>query len=232
MNVFKKMKFGVVALSLATFITACSSDDDASVTPNQGNLKIAAKANYDNVQNRAGENVSLAAFRVNFHEIELELADDFYDSDDDIELKGPFEIDLLSKNSIELVDIQIPNGIYEEIEFEFEKSKNPDSPLFGKSMELTGEINGKAFVFWHDFEEEIEIDYEDSAHNLVIDNNSKEVVINFDLNAVLDMVDLSNATDDDGDGLITISPTDEDGNNALAQVLKEAIKKQIDLMEN
>ena len=232
MNVLKKMKFGVVALSLATVFTACSSDDDVTTTPNQGHLKIAAQANYENALNRAVDNVSLEEFWVNFTEIELEQGDGFYDSDDDIELKGPFEIDLLSGNSIQLVDVEIPNGIYEEIEFEFEKGKNSESVLFGKSMELTGEINGQAFVFWHDFEDDIEIDYEDQSQNLVIDNNTKEVVINFDLNAVLDMIDLSTATDNDGDGLITISPNDMDGNNGLAEVLKEAIKSQIDLMED
>lgn len=232
MNVLKKMKFGVVALSLATVFTACSSDDDATTNPDQGHLKIAAKASYENALNRAGDNVSLSEFWVNFTEIELEIEEGFYDSDDDIELKGPFEIDLLSGNSIQLVDIEIPNGIYEEIEFEFEKSKNSESILFGKSMELTGEINGQAFVFSHDFEDEIEIDYEDTNQSLVIDNNTKEVVINFNLNAVLDMVDLSTATDDDGDGVITISPTDMDGNNDLAEVLKQAIKTQIELMED
>lgn len=232
MNVLKKMKFGVVALSLATVFTACSSDDDATTNPDQGHLKIAAKASYENALNRAVDNVSLAEFWVNFTEIELERDEGFYDSEDDIELQGPFEINLLSGNSIQLVDIKIPNGIYEEIEFEFAKSKNSESILFGKSMELTGEINGQAFVFSHDFEDEIEIDYEDSNQSLVIDNNTKEVIINFDLNAVLDMVDLSTATDDDGDGLITISPTDMDGNNELAEVLKQAIKTQIELMED
>lgn len=233
MNVFKKIKFGAVAMSLAMVFSACSSDDDAVITPDdKGHLKIAAKASYEEALSRGVENVTLSQFWINFKEIELELADGYYDSDDDIELEGPFEIDLLSANSIQLVDIEIPNGVYEEIEFEFDKSENPDSPLFGKSMELTGEINGQPFIFWHDFEEEIEIDYEDSGQNLVINNDTKEVVINFDLNAVMAMVDLSTATDGDGDGVITISPNDDDGNNDLAEALKQAIKVQIDLMDD
>lgn len=232
MNVLKKMKFGVVALSLATAFTSCSSDDDVTTAPDQGRLKIVAKAGYEPTVNRAVNNLSLSSFLVNFKEIELELQDDFYDSDDDIELKGPFEIDLLSGNNIELIDIEIPNGVYEEIEFEFDKSENSSSDLLGKSMQLTGEINGQAFVFWHDFEDDIEIDYEDSGKNLTIDNDTKEIFINFDLNAVLDMVDLSTATDNDGDGLITISPQDVDGNNNLAEALKEAFKVQIELMDD
>lgn len=232
MNAIKKLKFGVVALSLATVFTACSSDDDAAPATDKGALKIMANASYENALSRAGDNVNLTKFLVNFKEIELELQDDFYNSEDDIELKGPWEIDLLSANFISLVDIEIPNGIYEEIEFEFDQSENTESELFGKSMKLTGEINGTPFIFWHDFDEEIEIDYEDSGRNLVIDNNSQEVVINFNLSAAIDMVDLSTATDNDGDGVIMISPTDEDGNNSLAEKLKQAIEAQIELMDD
>ena len=231
MNVIKTMKFGAVALSLAFAFTSCSSDDDAPAS-DRGTLKIAAKANYTNAPSRAGDNVSLTKFLVNFKEIELELKEGYYTSDDDIKLKGPFEIDLLSESLLTLVTVQIPNGVYEEIEFEFDKSKNPNSELFGKSMKMTGEINGKPFIFWHDFEDEIEIDFEDSGRNLVIDNNTSEVVINFNLNAVMSMVDLSTATDDDGDGVIMISPTDEDGNHDLAKKLKQAIKAQIELMDD
>lgn len=242
----RKLKFGAFALSLAFVFTACSNDDDAA-TPaaNKGSLKIAAKANYDNSANRIAETVSLNSFIINFKEIELEFQEEdidddlnvngYYDSDDDIELEGPFEIDLLSANNIPLVNIEIPNGVYEEIEFEFDKSENPESDLFGKSMEMKGEINGVPFVFWHDFEEEIEIDYEDLNESLVINNNVIEVVINFDLSAVVGAtgtVDLSMASDNDGDGLITISPQDQDGNQALAEALKEAIKNQIDLMDD
>lgn len=233
MSVLKKIKFSIVALSLTMVFSACSSDDDATTVPGQGNLKIAAKASYGNSLSRGiDDNVTLTKFLINFKEIELELQEGFYDSDDDVELKGPFEIDLLSGNSIQLIDIKIPNGIYEEIEFEFDKSEKSTSELFGKSMKLTGEINGQPFEFWHDFEEEIEVDYEDSNQKLVIDDNTKEVIIDFDLNAVLAMVDLSTATDNDGDGLITISPKDLDGNNALAAALKKAIKEQIELMDD
>src|SRR5690606_18337325 len=150
MDILKKMKFGVAVMSIATAFMACSSDDDVTLTPDQGRLKIMAKAGYEPTANRAVNNLILTNFLVNFKEIELELQDNFYDSDDDVELKGPFEIDLLSGNSIELVDIKIPNGIYEEIEFEFDKSEKSSSNLFGRSMQLTGEINGQAFVFWHD----------------------------------------------------------------------------------
>lgn len=219
-------------MSLAFVFTACSSDDDAKNASTTGTLKISANANYENAPSRSAGNVSLEKFIVNFKEIELELKDGFYNSDDDIELEGPFEIDLLSGNNIQLVNINIPNGIYDEIEFEFDKSEDPNSELLGKSMKMTGEINGKPFMFWHDFDDEIEIDYEDSDKNLVIDNNTQEVIINFNLNSVIAMVDLSKATDNDEDGIIVISPKDEDGNRDLAKKLKQAFKAQIELMDD
>src|SRR5690606_6660397 len=156
-----------------------------------------------------------------FKEIDLELLAGFYASDDDIALKGPFKTDLVSGNSIQSLDIELPNGVKEEIYFEFDTSENQTTDVFGRGLLWTGEINGQSFVFWHDFEDEIEIDYEDSDQNLIINNDTKEVVINFDINAVLSMVDLSTATDGDGDGVITISPEDMDGNNDLAEALKE-----------
>ena len=232
MNVIRKMKFGAFALSMSLVFAACSSDDDVKDSSTTGNLKMAATASYTNEINRAEDNVSLEKFIVNFKEIELEFQDDFYNSKDEIELKGPLEIDLLSGKLISLINIEIPNGIYEEIEFEFDKSENSKSEMFGKSMKMTGAINGVPFEFWHDFDEEIEIDFEDSNKNLVINNNTSEVIINFNLNTVVDMVDFSKATDNDGDGVITISPQDLDGNNALAQQLKDAIKAHIDLMDD
>lgn len=89
-------------------------------------------------------------------------------------------------------------------------------------------------LFWHDFDEEIEIDFEDSAQNFIINNDENMLVINFDLTGIIgsnELVDLTTAVDGNGDGVITISPEDEDGNQQLAEQMKEAIKSQIELLE-
>ncbi|TQD37667.1 DUF4382 domain-containing protein [Haloflavibacter putidus] len=253
MNLMKKFKFGAYALSFATIFAACSDDDDAVTPPSnneQGEMTIAAKATYNaNTSGKLAETTTVNSFWVNFKEIQLELQevedeneeewDDngFYDSDDDIELQGPFELDLLADNPIQLVNLEVPNGVYEEIEFEFEKSTNQDSDLFNQSIRMTGEIDGTPFVFWHDFEEEIEIDFEDTNQNITINNDQNTVVINFDLTGIVGAagsVDLSTALDGNNDGEIVISPEegeDTDGNQLLAGALKEAIKAQIELME-
>ncbi len=242
MRLVSNLKLAGMALALGGILTACSSDDDAAQNTNQGQLKIKSTASYSGETARNANAVVLSSFMVNFKEIELEYAEEdsngvdlYFDSEDEVELRGPFEVDLLAQNSVSLATVNVPNGEYEEVEFEFDKSEDSNSALFGKSMQLEGSINGTPFVFWHDFDEEIEVDYEDQGTNLVIDGNSSELVINFDLDAVVGingLVDLSIATDLDGDGTITISPEDQDGNQALAAALKSAIKAQIELMDD
>ncbi|TXK74500.1 DUF4382 domain-containing protein [Mesonia sp. HuA40] len=242
MRLVSNLKLAGMALALGGVLTACSSDDDGVKNANEGQLTIKSTANYSGETARNANGVVLNSFMVNFKEIELEYAegdsngsDLYFDSEDEVELRGPFEVDLLAQNSVSLTTVNVPNGVYEEVEFEFDKSEDNNSALFGKSMQLEGSINGTPFVFWHDFDEEIEVDYEDQGTNLVIDGNSSELVINFDLDAVVGingLVDLSIATDLDGDGTITISPQDQDGNQALAAALKSAIEAQIELMDD
>ena len=241
----KNLKLSLFALGMASVFVACSDDDPTpDLTDGYGRLGISARASYTPLKPGDGAQqstvVELSSFRVNFTEIELEYDDiigddNFYGSDDEIELKGPFELELLSATPIHFVDIQLPNGKLEEIEFEFDKSKNPQSELFKQSMRMEGTINGVPFVFWHDFEEEIEVEFEDGQSPIVILNDENGLVINFDLNAVLNAtpsVDLSLAVDGNDDGVIEISPMDEDGNRALAEAMKQAIKAQIDLLDD
>jgi hypothetical protein len=45
-------------------------------------------------------------------------------------------------------------------------------------------------------------------------------------------IDLSSTTDGNGDGIIEISPNDTDGNNALANTIKNLTKEGIDLLDD
>ncbi|PJX23661.1 hypothetical protein CAP47_05375 [Psychroflexus sp. S27] len=153
-------------------------------------------------------------------------------SQDDLELAGPFELDL-SQGEVTVADVEIPVGVYEEVEFEMDINKEPASDLYQKSIMITGSISGKPFTFYHTFEEEFEIDYEDAGQNLVIEEGGDAtVVFNFDLQAVVNTVDLSSAQDLNNDGQIDISPIDEDGNNALAHQIKNAIVEYAELLDD
>ncbi|MFA9187753.1 hypothetical protein AAGV33_05820 [Flavobacterium sp. FBOR7N2.3] len=233
----KNLLLAILGLSLCT--VSCSNDD----TKNEGeNVKLIAKSTYGSnsvktAKTTAKNNstVEVTSFKINIKEIEFEMDDDFssgdgfYDDDDDIELKGPFELSILG-GATEIVGLNIPNGVYEEVEFKIHKSNNSSSDMFNKSIKMEGTINAVPFIFWHNVEEDFEIDYEDTNQQLVVTENAKvNVVFDFDLNAVLANVDLSSAVDGNKDGIIEISPNDPDGNRSLANKIKDKIKDFCDL---
>ena len=239
-------------------LTSCSDNDSNN---NDGRLTLNAKATFNGNVNRmiqgrnANAEIGITKFNMNIKEIELEFDDDYYDDDndssdddggsygdddgyygydDEIELSGPFELDLLS-GSFSFVTIDVPNAVFEEIEFDFDRNNNSQSDLFGKTVLMEGTIDGVPFVFWHDFEEDFELDFDDNNNDIVINNNASEITITFNLDFILGAstgVDLSNAQDGNGDGIITISPNDNDGNQSLAHQLKEKIKDYADLLDD
>ena len=247
---------GLLSLSL---LTACSDDNDSG---SNGKLSISASASFTGTTAKSGSakmvnaSVDVTEFRVNLKEFELEADfeemememesesemenddswddDGYYDYEDEIELEGPFELDLM-EGQVTFINASIPEGIFEEIEFKFGKSKDPDSELFDKSILIKGTIDGTPFVFWHDFEDEVELDYEDSAVDIAISNTPEGVVIDFDLAQVFSAavgVDLTGAKDGNEDGTIEISPSDPDGNNDLAQAIRNRIKEEMDLLDD
>mgnify|MGYP001362419331 CR=1 FL=1 len=242
----KNMKTFVALFALLAVMASCSNDSGSA----DSSMKILARGVYNPAaanRNANGvtlnSNVVLSSFKINLKEIEFEFAegydddngdddsyddDGFYNGDDEFELNGPFELDLLNQNAV-VTTVTIPNGTYEEVEFKLHRNTNSNSPMFNKSIEITGTINGTPFVFWHNVDEDFEIDYEDANQNLVVSNNSYDIVFNFDLNQVLSMVDLSGAVDGDGDGVIEIGPNDTDGNQALANLIANSIEDSCDL---
>lgn len=229
-------------------IMSCSNND-----PISGNLAISAKATMINSSNKSftiknsNSQVQISDFLMNIKEFELEMDDNeqdddneqwdddgFYDYDDDLELKGPFELDLMS-GQITFLSVDMPNGVYEELEFKFDKSTDANSDLFGKSILMKGTINDTPFIYWHDFDDEIEIDFEEPQFDIVIQNDANSIIIDFDLSLLFygaSAIDLSQATDENGDGTIEISPYDNDGNNELAHQIKNKLKTLIDLLDD
>ncbi|MBL4756041.1 MAG: hypothetical protein JKY52_20910 [Flavobacteriales bacterium] len=60
------------------------------------------------------------------------------------------------------------------------------------------------------------------------------ISINFDIDAFISSVhaiDLTQARDEDRDGLIEINPDNDDGNKEIAEQVKENIKAAADLVE-
>lgn len=253
-----KALLGILFLILI-IASCSNDDSSSNNGSNQLRIKASAvytpTANRSANGAAINEDVVLTSFKINIREIEFEFAEDYYDDndndddddndgyddddnsydddgfygdDDEFELAGPFELDLLNQNSV-VTTVSIPNGIYEEVEFKLDRNVDSASEMYNKSIEIKGTIGGTPFVFWHNVEEDFEIDYEDDNQNLVVNNGAYELVFNFDLNQVLSQVDISNATDGDGDGVIEIGPNDTDGNQSLANAIKNKIKDSCEL---
>lgn len=259
MKMLKTLKRTAYALMALFLFTNCS--DDSTDGPN-GQLRLSARATFagsttakSTTAKTITEDLEITEFLVNIREFELELDDDdfesyeddsleedddlwdddgFLDSEDEIELQGPFELDLL-EGQITFINTEVPNGRFEELEFEFDASTDPQSDLFGKSILIRGTYQDTPFVFWHDFEEELELDFDDPSLDIVISGDAESLVIDFDLSLLFNSsfgIDLSGAQDGNGDGIIEISPSDTDGNNELAARIKERIKDVIDLLDD
>lgn len=223
--------------TVAAFLMSCSNDE---VSPT-GSVSIKATASTATAANgRYASTVQLTDFKINMKEIEFEIDDDKAEeiTFKDLKLKGPFEIDLLN-NSTSLTETlgisELPNGRYEEIEFKIGKGTVTGNSMYGKSIYAAGTINGKNFAFWHDLDEDFEVDYADANNDLTVNGEDMSVQINFNLGMAFNnqLVDLSTAVDTNGDGLIEIEPKGErDNNKELANDLKQLIKDLADLTEH
>jgi len=228
-------------LTLALISYSCSNDETNS---NVGKLNISAKSSLTNLTGKSSSTNKMAGdividdFRMNLSKFELELDvedenyqddqneqwddDGYYDYEDEIELMGP-------------LNVAVPVGNYDELKFKFDVSTDPSSDLLNKSILIQGTINGTPFIFWHNFDDEVEVDFEDTQFDISVTQNSQGIVVAFDLGQILDSVngvDLTLATDGNQDGTIEISPEDSDGNNALAEAIRNKIKEYVNLLDD
>ncbi|MGI6572943.1 MAG: hypothetical protein ACOX19_05935 [Fermentimonas sp.] len=143
-------------------------------------------------------NIQVTDFILNIGEIEFEFDDDYdddddcnpflvfngtYDGDDELELKGPFEITLISNGELNtnmvIKGIQLPMAAYSGVEFEMKKSKDKTSVMYGKSILIKGTIGDIPFEFASDKSFDFEIEYPDNKPFVVGEN--EDLVISFDL---------------------------------------------------
>ncbi len=237
----KQITLALVALSLV--LASCSSKSSVNGTVA---VKMAASTASGSTTSggrmatdpsgRTQGVIVLTSVKMNFRDIKFEVDEDHKKSKadstyEDIKLKGPFLFELLSANTFVLQtisSISVPNGNYKEIKFKFAKVVSNDA-MNGKSILISGTVNGKAFEFWSNTQESLEIDFSDKAKNVIVNNNDLAITIKMGLDKML--VLLQNAinsglSDKDNDGKIEIDPLDSDGNLNLHGAIKSALKEE------
>ena len=234
----------VVILSLLAIFSSCSKDDDE--VKNKTAIKFQATyptSKSADLKSTLVDGIALESFKINISEIEIEFDenDPMFATDSiatDYELKGPFEIDLMKdgKTLGETIvkNVNLPLAAYDEIEFEFDKNNNKGSEMYGKSVIITGSIDGKPFTFWSDEEMELEIEFDELV--TLEDASSALLTVSFDLNALfnpaLGGIDITSAKDGNEDGKIEINPRDPDGNKELAKRIYKKLEQIIEAFED
>jgi len=213
------MKKTVITLFLFLFILSCEKIDDNAIVAVDFNSKIQT-LKYKEVRPSVG--VSISDFQVCLSNLDFNKNLTNLEWKD-IELKGPYILDLLDykktlKSNIGF--IKMKKGIYKSIGMYF--FFNESNPL-QKSIYLSGTIDDVPFEFWHNTTEKFKII---NNSGVLIDCQPKDIVISFDIDKFLNSVNNINLNinlDNNNDGLIKINPDDDDGNSYIADLIKENI---------
>lgn len=113
-----------------------------------------------------------------------------------------------------------PNGNYTEITFKLYQNKSASSGSFArdKSLYLLGTFSGKPVRLWLTGEETIRA-AADTPNGYEISTNS-DLLLRFNLEKLLENIDLEDARDGNRDGFIDIGPNNVDGNADLHSSLR------------
>ena len=189
------------------------------------------------VSAKANANVLFTDFKISIRDVVFKNDDDPNSSldTDEIQFRGPYQIDLLNGADALTQTIgttPVPDGMYKELRFKFHKDEAlpVSDDLYDKSIYIEGTIDGKPFVFGHDTSENLDLGRSTGVQ--VIDG-VVEFTVTFDMSqflSSLNTIDLSMAVDGNEDGVIEILPNDQDGNQDIADALKENIKATADII--
>ncbi len=228
-------------LSLALVIASCSSDS------NEGKIQLKFSAvngtgttgKSSLLTAKGNENVVFTNFKISIRDVVFKNDDDPNSSldTDEIRFRGPYRIDLLNGADALTQTIGtaiVPDGLYKEVRFKFHKDEEAPvtDELFDKSILIEGTIDGIPFVFWHDTTENMDVGRStgvqvvDGTVNFTVHFNMAQFLSSFN------QIDLSLATDNNQDGIIEIYPNDADGNQDIADKLKDNIKATADIIDN
>lgn len=238
-------KIFALLLALPVLFMACENDTAQEFDSAKVALQFRAVNDTDMRSAVEGESrallfdelVNVTFFKVNVGEIEFDFDDDFddddrmvsmygvtYSSDDDIELKGPFDVDLVANGTLQvetlLAGLELPNTNFEEIEFELQKNSDESSSMYQQTIRIEGEIEGTPFIFASDKEFDFEIEFDEPF----VPGEEPGVIVDFYVNRLftqsLSGIDFTQAVPDD-DGIIRIFYYEDDDLSVNYQLGKQ-----------
>ena len=238
----KKNLISVFAALLGIVVVSCDSSDPEPTIDTEKRVTVKGKSTIG-AASAGGRvaSVDVTKFMVNIEDLELKIdeLDERSASESthsEAEFSGPFIVDLLTDAlGSDFTSAEIPVGTYDELEFDLTPSRDASSDLDGKSVLMEGSIERVPFVFWTDEEESFEINFSGGGGDLVVENTGFVLFVDFNLDALFGAngtIDLSQAQDGNGDGVIEISPDDTDGNNILAVKILSELEEATELDED
>jgi hypothetical protein len=242
-----------LALAMGLVFSSCSNEDEQSITDPQTKAKLSATATSPSSSNSENSRVVIGGMTVsNFYVGTQNVEMKYYAKADllagislgNLQLKSNTSASLQSssssKKTLTLVSSgnsqfsvigegNTPEGNYKEVTFKLFKNTegNANSPMFQKSLMITGEVNGKITTFWTESEKVIRAASESST-GVQLDNNT-EMVLVFELEKLFSGVDFKTALDANQDGRIEISPNSPDGNLVLFNRIESNLESAVSL---
>ncbi|HLW21231.1 MAG TPA: hypothetical protein VKX33_12955 [Cyclobacteriaceae bacterium] len=123
---------------------------------------------------------------------------------------------------------ETPRGIYNEIKFNLNKISETSGheATSGKSLFLSGLVDGKTVQIWFDSEETISVPAKSSEGYEI--SGPTSFLIKFNLDRILANVNFNNATDFDKNGIIEIGPNNIEANGSIYNVIKNNIAASVE----
>ena len=221
----------VLIITVALLMSGCGKN------AGEINLKFKAEtgALKSSLSNLEGYEVSITDFRLSIRDVEFKQDESELDSNE-IQFKGPYEIDLLDGTdapSQTIGVVEVPDGTYKVLRFKLHKSRDREEshPLYDRSVYIKGTIDGVEFEFWHDTSENFDVE---NSGGIVVSAGLVNITVKFDVAGLLaskHAIDFSLAKDENENGTIEINPDNDDDNGDIADLLKQNIKEAADLIK-
>ncbi|NOR29006.1 MAG: hypothetical protein GQ540_10820 [Lutibacter sp.] len=211
---------------------SCDQNSDNTILESEtGTVTIQALANIGNSSSKSQFTATISTFEVNIKNIQLGIQNDAYLN---TVFEGPYYLNMSNNNTlVDIATVTVPNNTYDKVKFNLHKNTDSQLALDQKSVEITGDIDGIPFVFWHNTENLVEVEFNNSLELSILGNNAN-ALIKFDLNSLLTIVQTIgfNGTspekaDRNGNGIIEINPNNDDGNGEIAAIFLGLIQDSI-----